>query len=212
MDWTKAKVELQKKLNPAHVKPPAQGKYGSYVDGHHVISEANRIFGEDGWSYSITRLELVSRIDTGNAGGSQIRVGYMATVRVQVGDSFKEGAALGSGMSKADNEADAHESAIKEAETDALKRALRTYGNTFGLALYDKTGADVGVDAPKATKEEIDAACEAIESKMTLEFLGEYWKGLNENALHVAKNNDVISAKDERKAELTRAMTNQGAG
>jgi hypothetical protein len=32
----------------------------------------------------------------------------------------------------------AHESAIKEAETDAMKRALMTFGNPFGLALYDK--------------------------------------------------------------------------
>ena len=35
--------------------------------------------------------------------------------------------------------------------TDALKRALRTFWNIFGLALYDKTKANVGVDdAPVA--------------------------------------------------------------
>ncbi|MDM7954732.1 MAG: Rad52/Rad22 family DNA repair protein [Cyanobium sp. CZS 25K] len=32
----------------------------------------------------------------------------------------------------------AHESALKEAETDAMKRALMTFGHPFGLALYDK--------------------------------------------------------------------------
>jgi DNA repair and recombination protein RAD52 len=37
----------------------------------------------------------------------------------------------------------AHESAIKEAETDAMKRALMTFGNPFGLALYDKEQANV---------------------------------------------------------------------
>src|SRR5205085_5080981 len=37
----------------------------------------------------------------------------------------------------------AHESAIKEAETDAMKRALMTFGNPFGLALYDKSQANV---------------------------------------------------------------------
>ena len=31
----------------------------------------------------------------------------------------------------------AHEIAIKAAETDATKRALATFGNPFGLALYD---------------------------------------------------------------------------
>jgi hypothetical protein len=33
---------------------------------------------------------------------------------------------------------EAHERALKAAETDATKRALATFGNRFGLALYDK--------------------------------------------------------------------------
>jgi hypothetical protein len=42
----------------------------------------------------------------------------------------------------------AHESAIKEAETDAMKRALVTFGNPFGLALYDRSQRQVsGVQA-----------------------------------------------------------------
>jgi hypothetical protein len=32
----------------------------------------------------------------------------------------------------------AHESALKEAETDAMKRALMAFGNPFGLALHNK--------------------------------------------------------------------------
>ncbi|MFM7549233.1 MAG: Rad52/Rad22 family DNA repair protein, partial [Cyanobacteriota bacterium] len=36
-----------------------------------------------------------------------------------------------------------HESALKEAETDAMKRALMTFGNPFGLALYDKRQREV---------------------------------------------------------------------
>jgi len=36
-----------------------------------------------------------------------------------------------------------HESAIKEAETDAMKRAFMTFGNPFGLALYDKQQTNV---------------------------------------------------------------------
>jgi Rad52/22 family double-strand break repair protein len=45
--------------------------------------------------------------------------------------------ASGSGHGLAPTVGDAHESAIKEAETDATKRALVTFGNPFGLALYD---------------------------------------------------------------------------
>ncbi len=44
----------------------------------------------------------------------------------------------GSGHGWAVLPGEAQESAIKEAETDATKRALATFGNPFGLALYDK--------------------------------------------------------------------------
>jgi hypothetical protein len=37
----------------------------------------------------------------------------------------------------------AHESALKEAETNAIKRALMTIGNPFGLALHDKQQREV---------------------------------------------------------------------
>lgn len=149
MDWDKIRPELQKKLDPKHIKPAPRGKYGEYVDGYHVISEANRIFGEDGWSYEITRLQMVSEQTVTTDKGPQYRVGYLCTVKVYVnGSSFKEGSAVGSGVGSPNTIADHHESAIKEAETDALKRALRSYGNTFGLALYDKEKGNIGVDPP----------------------------------------------------------------
>jgi DNA repair and recombination protein RAD52 len=37
---------------------------------------------------------------------------------------------------------------VKEAETDARKRALMTFGNQFGLALYDKDQTNVEGSAP----------------------------------------------------------------
>lgn len=139
--------ELQKPLDPKNVRPAPKGKFGEYVDAYHVISEANRIFGEFGWSYAVTRLDLVSEqtveLNGNNGPYQQYRVGYMATVRVDVGGSFREGAAVGVGLGNPNSIADHHESAVKDAETDALKRALRSFGNTLGLALYDKTQANV---------------------------------------------------------------------
>jgi hypothetical protein len=44
----------------------------------------------------------------------------------------------GSGEAKAFTPGEAHELALKAAETDATKRALATFGNPFGLALYDR--------------------------------------------------------------------------
>ncbi len=64
----------------------------------------------------------------------------MARVRVKVRagcvEICREG--CGSGQGRGNTPGEAHESALKEAETDAMKRALTTFGNPFGLALYDK--------------------------------------------------------------------------
>jgi DNA repair and recombination protein RAD52 len=152
MDWDQVSKDLEKKLDPAAVKPPPKGKFGEYVDAHHVISEANRIFGRNGWSYDITRLLETYRgeitLKGQNGDYKQFRCGYLCTVKVHVDGTFREAVGGGSGSGKPENIGDVLESAFKEAETDALKRALRSYGNTFGLALYDKTKSDVGIDKP----------------------------------------------------------------
>lgn len=155
MNWETITEQLKAPLDPSAIKPPPQGKYGEYVDGLHVIREANRIFGFDGWSYEVTRLELVCRIETQSG---QIRVGYLCAVKVLVDGMYREGTAVGNGAGKPENEADIHESAVKEAETDALKRAMRTFGNTFGLALYDKDKASREVARPMSTQEKVNAA------------------------------------------------------
>jgi len=72
----------------------------------------------------------------------------VAKVRVTVGTTVREGTGYGSGMGKPEAIGDAVEGAIKEAETDAMKRALMTFGNPFGLALYDKTQEHVEKAAP----------------------------------------------------------------
>lgn len=155
MTFTPEQIKwLDAPLDPKAVKPPPQGKYGEYVDAYHVICEANRIFKHDGWSYTITSLMQCSRVETADRrGDAQVRVAYRCTVLAEAGGARREGAAVGTGMAKPENEGDAHESAIKEAETDALKRALRSFGNTFGLALYDKTKANV--QAPTVNEDQI---------------------------------------------------------
>lgn len=205
MEWDKISAELRKPLNPDAVRPPAPGRFGEYVDGKHVIDEANRIFGHDGWSYIVTRLERVSEQLVTIKGKSgpfeQYRVGYLCAVRVTVDGVTREGTAVGNGSGKPEAMADHHESAVKEAETDALKRALRTFGNTFGLALYekDKSKREVGY---AATSQEIDAAIEAISACIDLQALVAYWRDLYRHARHVADEKAVIDAKDYRKTEL----------
>jgi Rad52/22 family double-strand break repair protein/PD-(D/E)XK nuclease superfamily len=72
-------------------------------------------------------------------------VAYITKVRVVIGAGessiTREGVGAGQGIDS--DLGAAHESAVKEAETDAMKRALITFGNPFGLALYDKDQANV---------------------------------------------------------------------
>ena len=97
-----------------------QKVYFDYISGEYAISEANRIFGFDGWSCETVHMECVK----------DNPVSYIARVRVRAGGVTREGWG-------GDNGND-HENAVKGAETDAIKRALRTFGNQFGLPLYDK--------------------------------------------------------------------------
>jgi recombination DNA repair RAD52 pathway protein len=67
----------------------------------------------------------------------------------------------------ADDKAEAFETGIKAAYTDALKRCARTFGPSLGLALYEKERTTVGVaSAAQVLLEEIAAldsadACDA---------------------------------------------------
>lgn len=149
---------LQAKLDPSHVAQREQaGRKLSYIEGWHAIAEANRIFGFDAWNRETLVLQETSRDlvhvkgYNGKPDYDQWRVSYLARVRITLGEVVREGTGYGSGMAKPEALGEAIESAAKEAETDAMKRALMTFGNPFGLALYDKTQANVGrEDEPAA--------------------------------------------------------------
>ena len=142
---------LEAKLDPSHIQPArAYGPKGDYLEGWFVMQEANRIFGFDGWSYQIAECNCVAQQprQIGKEKRDGHGVTYTAKVTVTINGIVREDFGAGHGY-----DVDlglAHESAIKEAVTDALKRALRSFGNVFGLALYDKTRANVGIDEQEA--------------------------------------------------------------
>jgi DNA repair and recombination protein RAD52 len=141
---------LSGKLDPAHIKPPSKfGPKGDYIEGWHAIAEANRIFGYDGWSYDILEVKCVSERDRGIGKDQKAGFGVTYTARVCVIVQGVQRVDVGAGHGYDVDCGLAHESAIKEAVTDGLKRALRTFGNPFGLALYDKTREGVGIDPPE---------------------------------------------------------------
>ena len=121
----------------------------SYIEGWHVIAEANRIFGFGNWNRYTELEQLGEPVPfTDSHGNEKVRI----VVVGEKGDNItRDGVGFGSGISK--NIGDAYEGAVKEAETDATKRAFMTFGNPFGLALYDKE--QKGVEDPKATAKEI---------------------------------------------------------
>lgn len=146
------KKDLLAPLNKANVKTRKQaGRDLSYIEGWKAIEEANRIFGFDGWTRETTEIKCVSEKER-EIGQSKLAgygVSYIARVRIVVfaGDSLvtREGIGAGHGIDR--DLGQAHESAIKEAETDAMKRALMTFGYQFGLALYDKEQEHVTDDS-----------------------------------------------------------------
>ena len=140
---------LSAPLDRAKVRQREQGRSSvSYLEGWQVIAEANRIFGFDGWQRETVALRCVNQGE--RTIGREQRPGwgvtYTARVRITVGEStgaqlIREGCGAGHGIDT--DLGQAHESALKEAETDAMKRALMTFGNPFGLALYDKQQREV---------------------------------------------------------------------
>lgn len=159
---------LADKLDPAYLKKRDQaGQELTYIEGWRVIDRANAILGFDGWDRETVELtktvvetypktyfdkaarkKVVVKDETGEP-VQMHRVGYLARVRITVraGETVVVREGTGHGQGTAQDPTMAYESAIKEAETDATKRALMTLGNQFGLALYDKERRDVDTPA-----------------------------------------------------------------
>ena len=131
MTFTKEQTEqLNQPIDPKVVAFRQQGSMQlAYLESWYVINEANCIFGFDGWQSETVQLDCVQ--------SDEFCVTYIAKVRVTIGDVIREGVGAGHGKGKSVNLGDKHESAVKEAESDARKRALMQFGNQFGLSLYD---------------------------------------------------------------------------
>jgi hypothetical protein len=161
---------LSAPLDRARICSREQGRGRvNYLQGWVLIEEANRIFGHDGWQRQTLSCQCVTQaqrlIGSKSEGRPQKEgwgVTYIARVRITVnagerGLLIREGTGAGHGI-----DVDlglAHESAIKEAETDAMKRALVTFGNPFGLALYDRSQRQVsGAPAQQGGQQPAQAA------------------------------------------------------
>ncbi len=143
---------LEQPLDPALVseRETREGRLVQYIEGWVIINQANRIFGFDGWGAEVVgevayRPLSLADPETGEA----LAMGmYTATVRVAVRGCPPK-ADVGCSFVSQDTP-EAHEAAYKGAVTDAMKRALRHFGDQFGNRLYDRRN---GPDATPALSE-----------------------------------------------------------
>jgi recombination DNA repair RAD52 pathway protein len=152
--------DLTAPLNGEHVKQRqgANRQSLSYLEAWQLIADANRIFGFGNWSRETLQMEalhepkLVTHAEAPEAG--TVVAAYFARVRVTVWAKdgarsvVREGCGAARGFARTVGEA--MENAIKAAETDAMKRALVTFGDQFGLTLYDKSQRNVAVRGNRA--------------------------------------------------------------
>ena len=112
------------------------GRSYDYLEGHVVIEQANRIFGYGGWGYELAgdvTLRQVETVDT-QTGEVKVASAYSAPVRVTVAGALPR---TDIGVHPvAEDTLDGHDTAIKGAVTDGMKRAFRSFGVQFGNGFY----------------------------------------------------------------------------
>lgn len=175
---------LSEPLDASRVKTRegSGGRTLSYLETHDMIRAANDIFGFGGWGHEVVELRLIDAVTVHNRDQKPgVKVGYLCVVKLTVfppvaydtGFVPTSGVGFGDAVEYSEGAAvSAHELAAKEAESDALKRALKNWGDQFGLALYSKSAASDGhlsstnnvPEALKATEEEIQAYRTEVEA------------------------------------------------
>ena len=135
---------LGQPLDPALVsqRKGRAGRTYDYLEGHVVIDQANRIFGFGGWGYELAgdvTLRQIENVDT-KTGEVKTTSFYSAPVRVTVAGAPPR-TDIGFNAVAEDN-ADGHETAIKGAVTDGMKRALRSFGVQLGNGFYGDQPAE----------------------------------------------------------------------
>ena len=140
--------QLLKPLNPARVaKRQGGGRSLSYLEAWDVKAHLNRIFGFTNWSADVLAADIAFEEKNEK---EQWHVGYKVTLRLRIHGnqdeymqscSYTEAAI---GFATLTSRGEAHDMAIKTAESDALKRAAINLGTQFGLSLYNNgSTADV---------------------------------------------------------------------
>jgi len=189
---------LKLRLGPNFVsqRPAPGGQKVNYVEGWRSVSLANDIFGYNGWSHSI----VSQTIDFVDHNQGRFYVGVSAIVKVQLKDgSYHED--VGYGVSEGmRSKALSLEKAKKEAVTDGLKRALKSFGNALGNCLHDKDWISV-IHSAKREKAQYDAN-ETMSTEVGLGLADIRSRNLRKKEANKAKL-DTLAVSNMKKAQQT---------
>ncbi|MCJ1225424.1 DNA repair protein rad52 [Toensbergia leucococca] len=128
---------LDKQLGPEFIssRPGAAGQKVHYLAAEKCINLANDVFGFNGWSSAIRNIQI-DFVDENSTGKVSLGLSVIVRVTLRDGTSHED---IGYGhIENCKGKAAAFEKAKKEGTTDALKRALRNFGNLLGNCIYDK--------------------------------------------------------------------------
>ena len=135
--------QLLKGLNASRVEQRKMGgRQMSYLAQHDVRAHLIRLFGFGHFDLLTESADLAYETKRTSKGGGELHdVGYKVTMRLVVRDenqnvicSYSE-TAVGSALSAEPGEA--HDNAVKNGASDAMKRCAINLGDQFGLSLYN---------------------------------------------------------------------------
>lgn len=134
------RAQLLRPIHPRRVNK--DGKGYSHVEAYEIRAHLSRIFGIARWSCQVEKMELVfERPTKTKAGKDATEVCYRASATLSV--RSPTGAVLAvytewaTGAATNPDLGDAHDMAVKTAESQALKRCASNLGDQFGLSLYN---------------------------------------------------------------------------
>jgi recombination DNA repair RAD52 pathway protein len=129
--------QLLKGVNPNRVasRRGGGGKSLAYMEAWDVKAHMIRVFGFGEWSWDVLACDLAYAFGP-TEGQKNHQVGYRVIGRLTIhatGATYTEAAV---GMANLPDAGEAHDMAVKTAESDAFKRAAINLGDNFGLSLY----------------------------------------------------------------------------
>lgn len=136
---------LLKGLNTSRIsqRKGGGGRALSYLEAWDVKAHLIRIFGFGGFSSDVLTANLMFEDQVGN----NWNVGYKVILRLHIHDLNATYTEAAVGSASLPQRGEAHDMAVKTAESDALKRAAINLGDQFGLSLYNN-----GSTAPVVTQ------------------------------------------------------------